>query len=266
VKLRSLAVVVPCLLAAASLAACSSGGPRIALYSDSLGAQAKPFLEDQLSGEARVRGAAVPGAALCDSLPAIATDLDGAKPRLAVIQFSGNNITPCMQGQDGEPLEGGALVEKYEADARFAVEALVNEDVPVLLVSSPPTTVSDNSTRINEVFREIAEEYRANGADVSYVDAAPSVTGPAGEFQETLPCLPFETPELGCDNGQITVRAPDGVHFCPTMSGEDPECPVWSSGAYRFATAIAGPILTALDADRTTTTPDVDDLNGRASR
>lgn len=245
-------------------ASCSPDPPRVALYSDSLGAQARALFQAQLAGEARVRGASVPGSALCDALPLIADDLDGAEPRLAVIQFSGNNGTDCMRGPDGAPLEGDAVVEKYDADARFAVEALVGAGVPVLLVGSPPTLVADTPRDINTALARIADEYRARGADVTYVDAGASVTTPDGSYAASLPCLPFETSALGCVDGQIAVRAPDGVHFCPTGTGDDPDCPVWSSGAYRFASAMAAPVLEALEAERTTTTPSEDDLNGRA--
>jgi lysophospholipase L1-like esterase len=247
------ALVTVFILVALFLTACSNDPPRIALYTDSLGAQAEPFFADQLRGAARVRSVTAPGAALCDALEPIEADANGRSPRLAVLQFSGNNITPCMQGPDGAPLEGDALVDKYEADARRAVQLLVDADVPVYLVGSPPTTVSDAATRVNERYRQIADEASQNGGEVFFVDAHTSVVADAN-FTRTLPCLPFETEDMGCEGGRIVVRAPDGVHFCPTGTGDDPDCPVWSSGAYRFGSAMAAPVLAAL-ADRTTTTP-----------
>ena len=49
-------------------------------------------------------------------------------------------------------------------------------------------------------------------------------------------------------------RAPDGAHFCPgapdAVRGVTSGCPVWSSGAFRFGTAMATPVLQALVADR----------------
>ena len=59
---------------------------------------------------------------------------------------------------------------------------------------------------------------------------APTAAGP-----KTMPCLPFETAAMGCSSGRIVVRAPDHAHFCPTS--DDP-CSVWSSGAWRYASAI----------------------------
>ncbi len=66
-----------------------------------------------------------------------------------------------------------------------------------------------------------------------------------GAFSWTLPCLPTE-PCTG-PTGTDVVRAPDGVHFCPT--GEDTfrgyfaVCNVYASGAFRFAAAMLGPAL-----------------------
>jgi hypothetical protein len=43
------------------------------------------------------------------------------------------------------------------------------------------------------------------------------------------------------------VRAADGTHFCPApvtvVRGVTGACPVWSSGAFRFGTAMAEPLI-----------------------
>jgi hypothetical protein len=247
------ALILVVLVAAVSTA-CGESDPRVALYTDSLGAQARPHFEAQLRGEARVRGVTVAGAALCDALDQIAADAERRTPRLALLQFSGNNVTECMQGPDGAPLEGDALVDKYEADARRAAQILLDADVAVYFAGSPPTAITDASVRINDRYRRITEELSGQGRDITFIEAQGSVTGPDGGYVETLPCLAFETPAMGCQDGEIQVRAPDGVHFCPEVTGEDPGCPVWSSGAYRFGSALAEPVLDEL-AGTTTTTP-----------
>ena len=49
------------------------------------------------------------------------------------------------------------------------------------------------------------------------------------------------------------VRAPDGVHFCPAGKdahrGVTATCPVWSSGAYRYGSAMAQPVVLDLTTD-----------------
>jgi hypothetical protein len=78
------------------------------------------------------------------------------------------------------------------------------------------------------------------------LDAGAAVMDGAN-FTTTLPCLSTETAAEGCVDGRITVRAPDGGHFCPGgPEHHDPVtalCTVYSSGALRFAGAILGPVL-----------------------
>jgi len=46
------------------------------------------------------------------------------------------------------------------------------------------------------------------------------------------------------------VRAPDGAHFCPigaaAREGVVDPCAVWSSGAYRYGSAMAGAVVADL--------------------
>ena len=84
-----------------------------------------------------------------------------------------------------------------------------------------------------------------------YVDAGASVLD-GGRWTATLACL-AEEPCAGSADGAGTavnvVRAPDGMHFCPAapeaVNGITGECPVWSSGAFRFGTAMARAVLTS---------------------
>ena len=78
---------------------------------------------------------------------------------------------------------------------------------------------------------------------ISYADAGLSVADAGGNWTATLPCLPGEDEAKGCVDGQIPVRAADHGHFCPTVAedlgGVVPQCPVWSSGAWRYGAAVA---------------------------
>jgi hypothetical protein len=73
-----------------------------------------------------------------------------------------------------------------------------------------------------------------------------------GTFAETLPCLkgqPCTGPTVGGIPSDI-VRSSDGIHFCPSREGDlhgiIGGCPVYSSGAYRFAKAMVAPLATAV--------------------
>ena len=66
-----------------------------------------------------------------------------------------------------------------------------------------------------------------------------------GAFIFTKPCLSTEGKAKGCQRGLITVRASDGLHFCPGALTFPTGCPVYSSGAFRFASAMSNRILWA---------------------
>jgi hypothetical protein len=80
---------------------------------------------------------------------------------------------------------------------------------------------------------------------VTYVDAGASVEGPGGVFTWSLPCLPTEP----CDGLIVAgipsnvVRAPDGVHFCAPSTAAEGCDNTYSSGAFRFASAMADPVI-----------------------
>jgi hypothetical protein len=221
---------------------CSSAPTRVTIYGDSLAVESKDALREALDGTARLDTVVQGGAALCDALPQIRQDLDRRRPKIAVLQFTGNNITECMRGPDGVPLEGDQLVAKYASDAEEAVRLLRDRNVTVNLVGSPIAATSTIPAQIGAAFASIADAWRSNGGGVGYVDAGAAVLTPDGGFTSTLPCLPSENAERGCTGGRITVRSPDGLHFCP-VAGLGPEaCPVYSSGAERFGTAMAAPV------------------------
>jgi hypothetical protein len=95
----------------------------------------------------------------------------------------------------------------------------------------------------NELYTQLAA---SDPAEVTFVDAGPVVEGPSHAFVQYLQCLYFETVCNGTDYGAPTgtnvVRQPDGVHFCPVqISGTSP-CPVYSSGALRFAMGEIGQV------------------------
>jgi hypothetical protein len=227
--------------------ACSDTPPRVNLYGDSLSFEAQDELKQQLRGTARLSSAAQGGAALCDALAGIEQDLQRRKPAAAIIQYTGNNITDCMQLAPGEPFEGDELVAKYTADTERAVTMLRERDVLVYLMGSPIAGAPSSIAAINAAFEGIAERWSANGGGVSYVDAGAEVLTANGSYTARLPCLDDETAEMGCSNGTIAVRSPDALHFCPVATGGTEPCPVYSSGARRFAEGMARPLIDELD-------------------
>ena len=99
---------------------------------------------------------------------------------------------------------------------------------------------NQNVTALDQIYASVA----AANVGVNYIDAGQAVMND-GVFTWDLPCLPNE-PCIG-PSGRNIVRAPDGVHFCPTgqttIEGYLAVCNVYSSGAYRFAVAMLAPVL-----------------------
>jgi hypothetical protein len=100
---------------------------------------------------------------------------------------------------------------------------------------------------LNALYQELA----ARHPSARYIEAGASVLD-HGRWTKTLPCLPDEPCTGGTDHrGRAVnvVRAPDGTHFCPdgpaAEFGVTKPCEVWSSGAFRYGTAIS----TAIAAD-----------------
>ena len=88
---------------------------------------------------------------------------------------------------------------------------------------------------LNDIYTALSESTK----NVRFVDAGAAVENPDGTFAHSLPCLPGEA---ACDpSGNNIVRSDDGLHFCPGSPPAGP-CPEYSSGAFRFASAIAAAV------------------------
>jgi hypothetical protein len=215
--------------------------PRVALFGDSLANEAG----EDFSSLAQAAGApafvrAFPGSAPCDWLSEMPTDDAAFHPTAVVLLFSGANFTPCMSGYAFASPEYYA---KYQADTQAAINLFRADGAHVFLVGVPydeQPNLTANAANLNQVFAALAAAN--NGVD--YVDAGQSVLA-YGSFTWTLPCLPGE-PCTG-PSGMNVVRAPDGVHFCPngvtTQVDYFTECSVYSSGAFRFASAMLNAVL-----------------------
>jgi hypothetical protein len=221
--------------------------PKVILYGDSLSLEAwgafRAVIEDH--GRAVAERRAVGGSGICDFFDEMEADKDQVLPTIVVLAFVGNTQPACING-----LTGAAALEKYRQDAQHAIDIWKPRGVHVYLVGTPPRVGPSGSTpespdQNREMYFPLAIE---NG--VNYIDAGHSVFNHQnGFYQFHLPCLPDEGPQHGCGAGGlaglIQVRAPDGLHFCPTWNG-NPEggCSVYASGARRFGFDMAAPIVT----------------------
>jgi hypothetical protein len=231
---RKVAVVAA--VVAAFVAGCSSGGDtRVLVVGDSLVAQATPYLKRAFAKDdhLKVQVKALAGSATCDWFATLPKLRKSLHPDVVVASFSGNALSPCMKHADGTALDDAEYVAKYTEDTRRMMAFF--PDARIYLVGAPVNGRGDD-----RVFR-IYEQIASNEDRVTFVDGGKYLT-PHHRFALTLPCLKGERCTGPVVHGvrNNVVRTPsDQAHFCPaanTPAGAP--CPVYSSGAYRFARAI----------------------------
>jgi hypothetical protein len=158
---------------------------------------------------------------------------------------------------DGDQIGTPQYYAKYKDDTQTAISIFRSIGTKVILVGLPlnaSASLSLNTSALNKIYQALA----ASNIGVTYDDAGQAVMA-NGQFTWTLPCLSYE-PCTG-PAGTNVVRAPDGVHFCPngqtTLVAGFEECDVYSSGAFRFASAMLAPALTppSLPSDSGTVRP-----------
>jgi hypothetical protein len=228
---------------------------KLVLFGDSLSRETQPTVAAAFKTNANytisIHGEI--GKAPCDFIPGIkkafGPNRNGVVTHyeLLVIETAGNSQSACMDepGQCARcymPIGSPEWEAKYRTDLDTIVALANSVNTPVLFITPPP--MAGIAANRNDVYNTVEPEVLADNPGVVSSDAPrASVSNPDGSFAATLPCLPSETAADGCVDGSIPVRAPDGLHFCPT--GFQVACPEYSSGAFRFGTAEA----TVINAD-----------------
>jgi hypothetical protein len=225
----------------------------VILYGDSLSLEASGAFVDALgrTSDAEVLLRLAPATSVCDARPGMDEDVPAA-PDVVVIQYVGNNSSPCTSGPDGAPLTGRALADRTEADVRGAVEMWAAAGARVVLVGGPaaPGLPGEADAAITEAYNRVVNEWAGRDLGrVRYADAAATVSGADHAYAARLPCRADEGEDEGCDDGEVTVRSPDRIHFCPTDARDERTvaCPVASPGAVRFGEEMARVARLALD-------------------
>jgi hypothetical protein len=210
--------------------------PRIVLFGDSLVSEAgQEFTDLATRSGAAVRVHTFPGTSPCDYFTSMATTARDWRPTVAVLAFVGDVFTAC---NDGVQVGTAPYYTKFKDEIRTAISIFRSAGASVVLIGQPAyskAVLTRNGLVMNKLYRSIAKATPG----VSYDDAGQAVMA-KGRFTWTLPCLSGQ-PCAG-PHGTNIVRSPDGVHFCPNgQSTPDrglEDCDVYSSGAFRFASAM----------------------------
>ncbi len=219
---------------------------RVAVYGDSLAMQAEPYFKLLLAANDTANTtfySSYGGTAVCDWMAKMRKVAATMHVEAAMLEFSGNAMTPCMAGLSyGTP----AYLAKYRADTMAAIALWARAGAHVFLVGAPVTRQHQQSDphpeALNFLYATIAA---ADPQHVTFVDAGAAVEEPDGTYAQTLPCFigePCTGPVVDGVRSNV-VRSADGIHFCP-VTVVHRSCPVYSSGAFRFANAMVHGLAT----------------------
>jgi hypothetical protein len=204
---------------------------RIAIFGDSLANESGKYWRAMMNETPGFDAThhSLPGTAICDwfdQMDKVAADVD---PQIVAFQFVGNDILPCMRNPDGSQLSKAEYLRRWRRYTQEAIEKF-DSDTTIYLVGAPE--MGDHDNRVYEIFQDLADDY----PNTHFVDGGRLVS-PHRTFVETLPCLPGEPCRGPVVDGvpNIRVRNIDQIHFCPDPDSYGKQCPVYSSGAYRFA-------------------------------
>jgi hypothetical protein len=226
----------------------------VILYGDSLASEAQGYFRDALAaaGVGNVRTSTFGGTAICDWLDRMRTDAAALHPTAVVVEFSGNALTPCMMDDQGQSLAVAlnTYYRKYVNDAREVLRIFATTGTRVYFAGAPKTRVAEETNDLNAgLLNRTYADLAAQTPEARFVSAGDALLHD-GHWTATLPCLASEPCTGGVDPDGAAVnvvRAPDGGHFCPgapgATRGVTTTCPVWSSGAFRYANAMADAVI-----------------------
>jgi hypothetical protein len=235
-----------------TLGATTTTAPRptqVAVFGDSLSWEVQPYYDQLIRADKDVPHTydTFGGTAICDWLTRMREVEAQYHPQVVELEFSGNNLTPCMKNLE---LYTSGYYDQYRADTLSAIDIFVPGGAHVYLIGAPITKKQSEGVptweRLNQQYAAIAA---TDPQHVTYVPAGSAVEGPDGTFTTTLPCLPGQPCTGPTVNGvpSNVVRSTDGTHFCPTKEGDVhgvvERCGVYSSGAYRFASAMVNAVV-----------------------
>ncbi len=241
--------------------ATTSPSIRIDFFGDSLSYQASPYLASDFNRGTTVASTShvYPGTALCDWLGDIDALTTSTAPTVAVLQFVGNHFTSCISGYAPG---SAAFIQKYASDLKSAITQLRAVGVKDVLVDVGPKTDDPAITwyyALRSAFVQVVDGFHTSSVAYAWT-ADKSVETQAGAFAATLPCISHEANAKLCVQGAPEkVRSNDGLHFCPTTvggaNGQVSLCPVYASGAYRFALGLSKVVWSWLPSSRPLQSP-----------
>lgn len=200
-------------------------------YGDSLTYESRPTIRSRFTGTWTANVTAFPGQGPCVLRAALERDLQTVHPTVVTIQSHGGLCGPATWGSPEH-------YASFRSDLHAMFTAARASGAKVVYVVTPPETIGANIGVEAQLTAIAVDEAAADGVKVTY---APRNSVGGTTFKATMRCLAVETAVMGCDGGQIAVRSPDRLHFCPDPAWNPyvGGCSVYASGAFRYGRAIA---------------------------
>jgi hypothetical protein len=182
-----------------------------------------------------------PGMAPCDWLADAPPNFYSAMavhPAVVIIETAGNDSTGCMRVHGSFPAVGTpAYLSRYEAALDTIFTASRRDGARVILLAPPPLLEPHLGAALATVV-----DWASHDEHVATSFGPRRSVSLNDGFALELRCLPGETAQQGCVDGEIPVRTLDDyyhLHFCPHVRDFTFffTCAVYSSGETRWARA-----------------------------
>jgi lysophospholipase L1-like esterase len=185
----------------------------MALVGDSFADQAQAsFLAHAATDRKTAEVSAYGGIGVCDRVDALA-DIAQRSPRVLILSFAGNDITPCMLRTD-TPSTAEETAEEYQSDLESVLADFraASPDTRVYVVPPPPirdAQFETNAAAMRDMYARLVDEF----PDIAVIDVTGQL-GPDQQFHVSLPCEDWEDAWCQAD-GMVVLRQDDGIHLSP---------------------------------------------------
>jgi lysophospholipase L1-like esterase len=185
----------------------------LALVGDSFADQAQAsFLAHAATNRKTAKVSAYGGIGVCDRVDALA-DIAQRSPRVLILSFAGNDITPCMLRTD-TPSSAEETADEYQSDFESVLADFRAASPSTRVYVVPPPPIRDaqfetNAAAMRAMYGRLVDEL----PDITIIDVTGQL-GPDHQFHAALPCEDWE--DASCQpDGTVVLRQDDGIHLSP---------------------------------------------------
>ena len=231
--------------------------PRVSLYGDSIALEASKWVKAAITRSRPVQFSdrTLAASSPCDWQQMATQEATTEPPAAVIAEVFVTNMSKCQLDAKGKRAADGsaAYMSRYGQDLENFINIYQDTTTQIFLASAPPARndISRNKVSHKKSMVALLARVAAAHPNVTFVDAGAAVEPPGGGYVRSLPCLPSEQCPNRPKRGFATVRALDGLHFCPTVlyatMASLRSCPQTPLGAIRYAEALSAGTISLLN-------------------